>query len=133
MNYFPELEEAAERLRRDARMGEVDRYAALTRHLDQQHGVRVQVVPTVEAVCLPISGTGRFHCYISIDKRCEGEPKLAAMAAFTGGAVAMATLLLLGISGMGIINMPSAEAAIAATEVLRGDATCDTLAPHFPD
>jgi len=42
------------------------------------------VVPTVEAVCLPISGTGRFHCYISIDKRCEGEAKLAAMAAFTG-------------------------------------------------
>jgi len=43
-----------------------------------------EVVPTVEAVCLPISGTGRFHCYISIDKRCEGEAKLAAMAAFTG-------------------------------------------------
>jgi len=42
------------------------------------------VVPTVEAVCLPISGTGRFHCYISIDKRCEGEAKLAAMAAFSG-------------------------------------------------
>lgn len=41
------------------------------------------VVPTVTGVCLPVSGTGRFHCYISIDKRCEGEPKLAAMAAFT--------------------------------------------------
>ncbi len=42
------------------------------------------VVPTVTAVCLPVSGTGRFHCYISIEKRCEGEAKLAAMAAFTG-------------------------------------------------
>lgn len=42
------------------------------------------VVPTVTGVCLPVSGTGRFHCYISIDKRTEGEAKLAAMAAFTG-------------------------------------------------
>jgi 2,5-furandicarboxylate decarboxylase 1 len=42
------------------------------------------VVPTVTAVCLPVSGTGRFHCYISIEKRAEGEAKLAAMAAFTG-------------------------------------------------
>ena len=41
------------------------------------------VVPTVTAVCMPVSGTGRFHCYISIDKRCEGEAKLAAMAALT--------------------------------------------------
>ena len=42
------------------------------------------VVPTVTAVCLPPSGTGRFHCYISIKKRSEGEAKLAAMAAFSG-------------------------------------------------
>lgn len=42
------------------------------------------VVPTVRSVCLPMSGAGRFHCYVSIDKRCEGEAKLAAMAAFTG-------------------------------------------------
>lgn len=42
------------------------------------------VVPTVRSVCLPLSGAGRFHCYLSIDKRCEGEAKLAAMAAFTG-------------------------------------------------
>ncbi len=41
------------------------------------------VIPTVTGVCLPTSGAGRFHCYISIDKRCEGEAKLAAMAAFT--------------------------------------------------
>jgi 2,5-furandicarboxylate decarboxylase 1 len=41
------------------------------------------VVPTVTGVCLPVSGTGRFHCYISIDKRSDGEAKLAAMAAFT--------------------------------------------------
>ncbi len=42
------------------------------------------VVPTVKGVCLPVSGTGRFHCYISIEKRSEGEAKLAAMSAFTG-------------------------------------------------
>ena len=41
-------------------------------------------VPTVKGVCLPVSGTGRFHCYISIEKRTEGEAKLAAMAAFAG-------------------------------------------------
>ncbi len=42
-----------------------------------------RIVPTVTGVCLPTSGAGRFHCYISIDKRCDGESKLAAMAAFT--------------------------------------------------
>ncbi len=30
------------------------------------------VVPTVKAVHLPISGVGRFHCYISIDKKVDG-------------------------------------------------------------
>jgi 2,5-furandicarboxylate decarboxylase 1 len=42
------------------------------------------VVPTVTGVCLPVSGAGRFHCYLSIKKRSEGEAKLAAMAAFSG-------------------------------------------------
>lgn len=43
MNYFPELEERAERLRRDAGLGELDRFAALVRHLDRACGVRVQI------------------------------------------------------------------------------------------
>ena len=43
------------------------------------------VVPTVEAVHLPTSGVGRFHCYISIDKKVDGESKQAALIAL--GAV----------------------------------------------
>jgi 2,5-furandicarboxylate decarboxylase 1 len=43
------------------------------------------VVPTVKAVHLPSSGVGRFHCYISIDKKVDGESKQAALVAL--GAV----------------------------------------------
>jgi len=43
------------------------------------------VVPTVKAVHLPASGVGRFHCYISIDKKVDGESKQAALIAL--GAV----------------------------------------------
>jgi UbiD family decarboxylase len=39
------------------------------------------VVPTVQAVHLPTSGVGRFHCYISIDKKVDGESKQAALIA----------------------------------------------------
>ncbi len=39
------------------------------------------VVPSVKAVHLPISAVGRFHCYISIDKRVDGESKQAALIA----------------------------------------------------
>jgi UbiD family decarboxylase len=39
------------------------------------------VVPTVQAVHLPASGVGRFHCYISIDKKVDGESKQAALIA----------------------------------------------------
>lgn len=39
------------------------------------------VVPGVKAVHLPNSGVGRFHCYISIDKRVDGESKQAALIA----------------------------------------------------
>lgn len=39
------------------------------------------VVPTVKAVHLPSSGVGRFHCYISIDKKVDGESKQAALIA----------------------------------------------------
>lgn len=39
------------------------------------------VIPTVKAVHLPTSGVGRFHCYISIDKKVDGESKQAALIA----------------------------------------------------
>lgn len=39
------------------------------------------VVPGVKAVHLPTSAVGRFHCYISIDKRVDGESKQAALIA----------------------------------------------------
>jgi UbiD family decarboxylase len=39
------------------------------------------MVPTVKSVCLPNSGCGRFNCYISIDKKTDGESKQAALIA----------------------------------------------------
>jgi len=42
------------------------------------------IVPTAKAVHFPISGCGRFHCYVSIDKKIDGETKQAALAALAG-------------------------------------------------
>lgn len=39
------------------------------------------IVPTTRAVHFPISGGCRFNCYISIDKKVDGETKQAALAA----------------------------------------------------
>jgi len=39
------------------------------------------VVPTVKGIHFAISGTCRFNCYISIDKKVEGETKQAALMA----------------------------------------------------
>jgi 2,5-furandicarboxylate decarboxylase 1 len=41
-----------------------------------------EAVPSVKAVNLPMSGAARSHCYISLKKLAEGEPKQAALAAF---------------------------------------------------
>ena len=41
-----------------------------------------EVMPTVTAVNLPLSGMGRSHLYMSMKKRVEGEPKIAAAGAF---------------------------------------------------
>lgn len=41
-----------------------------------------EAVPSVRAVNLPMSGAARAHCYISLRKRAEGEPKQAALGAF---------------------------------------------------
>jgi UbiD family decarboxylase len=56
-------------------MGAVPREAALLK------AVR-QTVPTVQDVCMPVSGTCRFHAYISIAKRAPGQAKNAICAAF---------------------------------------------------
>lgn len=42
-NYFPELEEGAERLWRDAKLDDDDLYRGLVRHLERQHNVQVRV------------------------------------------------------------------------------------------
>jgi UbiD family decarboxylase len=42
------------------------------------------IVPTAKAVYFPISGACRFNCYISIDKKVDGETKQAALAALGG-------------------------------------------------
>lgn len=39
------------------------------------------IVPTVQAVSFAVSGLCRYNCYISIDKKREGEARLAAFAA----------------------------------------------------
>lgn len=43
-------------------------------------------VPHAKAMSLPISGCSRLHCYISIKKRADGEPKQAAFAALAAEA-----------------------------------------------
>lgn len=40
-----------------------------------------EAMPTVTAINLPLSGMARSHLYISMKKRVEGEPKIAACAA----------------------------------------------------
>ncbi len=40
-----------------------------------------EVVPSTTGVNMPISGAARSHCYISVKKRAEGDPKQAALGA----------------------------------------------------
>lgn len=55
-------------------MGAVPREAALLRTVRQ-------TVPTVKAVCMPVSGNCRFHAYISIAKRTPAQAKNAICSA----------------------------------------------------
>jgi 2,5-furandicarboxylate decarboxylase 1 len=55
-------------------MGAVPREAALL------HDLR-KAVPSVTGATLPLSGAGRYHCVIQLDKQNEGEGKSALMAA----------------------------------------------------
>jgi hypothetical protein len=48
MNYFPQLEEAAEALWRDGKLDQDDLYRSLTWHLKRQHGVDVRVTSLLE-------------------------------------------------------------------------------------
>jgi 2,5-furandicarboxylate decarboxylase 1 len=41
-----------------------------------------EAMPTVTAINLPLSGMARSHLYMSMKKRVDGEPKIAACAAF---------------------------------------------------
>src|SRR5262249_32292515 len=43
MNYFPDLEDAAEELWRKARFDAEELYPGLIRHLDKQHGIHVRI------------------------------------------------------------------------------------------
>lgn len=47
------------------------------------YSVVKRVVPQVQRVYCPVSGSGRFHAYIQIRKTSEGQPKEAIMAALT--------------------------------------------------
>lgn len=52
--------------------------------IPKEGGVFAQVkasIPTASAVHFPVSGCCRFHCYISIDKKIEGEGRVAGLAA----------------------------------------------------
>jgi 2,5-furandicarboxylate decarboxylase 1 len=55
-------------------MGAIPREAAILRAVKA-------AVPGARAVHMPSSGCCRFHCYISIDKRSEGEVRSAIFAA----------------------------------------------------
>ena len=41
-----------------------------------------KTVPSVRDVSYPCSGACRFHCYVSMKKAAEGQPKTAIFAAF---------------------------------------------------
>jgi UbiD family decarboxylase len=41
-----------------------------------------KIVPSVEGVSYPFSGTCRFHCYVSMKKIADGQPKTAIFSAF---------------------------------------------------
>jgi 2,5-furandicarboxylate decarboxylase 1 len=45
-----------------------------------------ETVPHAVAMNMPISGCSRLHCYVSIRKRADGEPKQAAFAALAAEA-----------------------------------------------
>ena len=85
---FPWVEVTAVTMRRDPIY--VDVFNAHTEHsllgaMPRMGSILRRVkeaMPTVTAINLPLSGMGRSHLYISMKKRVDGEPKIAACAAF---------------------------------------------------
>jgi len=70
-----------------------------------------EVLPSVKAVNLPLSGGGRAFCYISLRKRSDGEPKQAAFAAL--GTEPNTTLVVLVDEDINVFNEPEVLWAIA--------------------
>ncbi|MBI4483626.1 MAG: UbiD family decarboxylase [Acidobacteria bacterium] len=69
------------------------------------------VIPTVKSVHFALSGSCRFNCYISIDKKVEGEPKQAALAAL--GAVDFIKNVIVVDSDINVYNEQEVMFAVA--------------------
>ncbi len=69
------------------------------------------VVPTVKSVHFALSGSCRFNCYISIDKKVEGESKQAALAAF--GAIDFIKNIVVVDSDIDVYNEQEVMFAVA--------------------
>jgi 2,5-furandicarboxylate decarboxylase 1 len=68
-------------------------------------------VPHAKKMNLPMSGCARLHCYISLTKRADGEPKQAAFAAFA--AEANLGLIVLVDDDIDVFNEPEVLWAVA--------------------
>jgi 2,5-furandicarboxylate decarboxylase 1 len=68
-------------------------------------------VPHATKMHLPMSGCARLHCYISLKKRADGEPKQAAFAAFA--AEANLGLIVLVDDDIDVFNEPEVLWAVA--------------------
>src|SRR5439155_628842 len=87
------------------------------------------VVPTVKAVHLPPSGVGRFHCYISIDKKVDGESKQAALIAL--GAVDFVKHVFVVDADINVYREEEVLWAMA-TRVQAGEAVLVAVGPRSP-
>jgi 2,5-furandicarboxylate decarboxylase 1 len=68
-------------------------------------------VPHATKMILPMSGCARLHCYISLTKRADGEPKQAAFAAFA--AEANLKMVVLVDDDIDVFNEPEVLWAVA--------------------
>ena len=71
----------------------------------------LDAVPHATKMNLPMSGCARLHCYISLRKRADGEPKQAAFAAFA--AEANLKLVVLVDDDIDVFNEPEVLWAVA--------------------
>lgn len=133
-NHFPALEEAAERLRRDAGLGAVGMFGGLARHLERAHGVAVRIATVREmrgAVRrydparreLLLSevlhrGSRNFQAASQVALLAEGAALDAPAADAPLGSPEARTLARLALAGYyaGAVLMPYAEFLAAAEE-----------------